>query len=90
MSALEIAYQLIDASVAAFFELKSLLYTLVLSNYPHGKIMNSICFALCAALKVKVAFKDQKPFWLHSLAMILFTGYGGGIAAPIMMGAVAL
>ncbi len=87
MSVAEVAYQLIDASVAAFLDIRSLLYTVVLSNYPHGKIMNSICFALCAALKVKVAFKDQRPFWLHSLAMILFTGYGGGIAAPMMMGA---
>lgn len=83
---LETAYGIIDLVIALFIQFKSLFATIVASGYPHGKFLNSVGFAMCASLRVRASFKNERPFWLYSLALILFTGYGGGIAAPIMMG----
>lgn len=80
-------YQCVDLGLAFYLRVKGLFELLVASNYPHGKILNSIGFALAASVKVRLQRKaGERPYWLYTLAMILFTGYGGGIAAPIMMG----
>lgn len=85
--ALEIVYRLLDLSIMGYQQLKACFEILVASNYPHGKVLNSVGFALSASVKVRLQRKEgEKVYWLYTLAMILFTGYGGGIAAPMMMG----
>lgn len=89
--ALELLYAIIDLVLIGCRSIKDIFAILVASNYPHGKILNSVGFALSASVKVRLQRKEgEKVHWLYTLAMILFTGYGGGIAAPMMMGTQAL
>lgn len=85
--ATELLYRLVDSSISGFEWVKSIFAILVASNYPHGKFLNSVGFAMSASVRVRLQRKPgEKMHWLYTLAMILFTGYGGGIAAPMMMG----
>ena len=84
---IEILYQVVDTTLLGYGRLRGIFEVLVASSYPYGKILNSIGFALSAAVKIRSQRKPgEKVYWLYTLAMILFTGYGGGIAAPMMMG----
>ena len=64
-----------------------LVFTTVGSKYPHGRFVNAMCFALLTAVRIRNLQKDNERYhWLHSIALILFNGYGGGIATPVLMG----
>lgn len=68
-------------------QLYHIVFTTVGSKYPHGKFVNAMCFALLTAVRIRNLQKDNERYhWLHSIALILFNGYGGGIATPVLMG----
>ena len=88
-SVLSFIYTMIDFSSLCFSEFKSLLMTCVMTQYPHGKLVNSMCFALVTAVRIRNT-QPERFHWLHSFALILFNGFGGGIATPVLMGKLLL
>jgi hypothetical protein len=79
-------FDLIDSSVALFYYAKDTAQFVVASTYPHARLVNSMCFALSAAIRIRSQQKDKKFYWLHAFALILFAGYGGGLFTPVLMG----
>jgi hypothetical protein len=84
-SALSFVYTMVDFSILCFSEFKAFLMTCVMTQYPHGKLVNSMCFALVTAVRIR-NMQTERYHWLHSFALILFNGFGGGIATPVLMG----
>ena len=42
--------------------------------------------AVCAAERVHKHLYGAKLYWLHSLVLVVLTGFGGGMVAPMMIG----
>lgn len=84
-SVLSFIYTMMDFSSLCFSEFKSFLMTCVMTQYPHGKLVNSMSFALVTAVRIRNT-QPERFHWLHSFALILFNGFGGGIATPVLMG----
>jgi hypothetical protein len=86
MDIVQRVFDLIDTSVVMFSSAKDTAQFIVASTYPHARLINSMCFALSAAIRIRSQQKDKKFYWLHAFALILFAGYGGGLFTPVLMG----
>jgi hypothetical protein len=77
--------------VEIFFTILGKLYELVeyfmLLKMPNGMAIAIGCNALNGALTVQAMNAGKPPlYWIHSLVLVVFTAFGGGLLAPILAG----
>ena len=58
----------------------------VLLKFPLAALAILIANATVSATRVRGMQKDKKLYWLHSLLLVILTGFGGGCMGPMMLG----